>query len=137
MYVREVMTSNPIMLNHDASAQEAAQQMRDAGVGDVLVQEDGRLLGIVTDRDIVTRVVADGKSAELTTLGDCCSDALHTLEPDMDAEEAVDTMREFAIRRIPVVEHGQVVGIVSIGDLAMKRDEHSALADISAKAPNN
>lgn len=137
MYVREVMTSNPIMLNHEVSTQEAAQHMRDAGVGDVLVQEDGRLLGIVTDRDIVTRVVADGKSPELTTLGDCCSGELHTLEPDMDAGEAVDTMREFAIRRIPVVERGQVVGIVSIGDLAIKRDEHSALADISAKPPNN
>ncbi len=137
MQVREAMTPNPIVLNHNASTQEAAQHMRDAGVGDVLVQEDGRLLGIVTDRDIVVRVIADGKSPELTTVGDCCSDELHTLEPSMDAEEAVDAMREFAIRRIPVVEQGQVVGIVSIGDLAIERDEHSALADISAEAPNN
>ncbi|TVP83988.1 MAG: CBS domain-containing protein [Thioalkalivibrio sp.] len=136
MLVREVMTLNPIILNHAASTQEAAQHMRDAGVGDVLVHQDGRLLGIITDRDIVVRVVADGKSPELTTLGDCCSEELHTLEPDMDAEEAVATMREFAIRRIPVVEQGQVVGIVSIGDLAIERDEHSALADISAEAPN-
>lgn len=137
MNVREVMTPNPIILNRDATAQEAAQQMRDAGVGDVLVQEDGSLLGIVTDRDIVVRVVADGKSAEQTHLGECCSDQLHTLSPDTDAEEAVQTMREFAVRRVPVVENGQAVGIVSIGDLATSREEHSALADISAAPPNN
>lgn len=136
MIVREVMTPDPIMLSHTASTQEAAQHMRDAGVGDILVQQDGRLMGIVTDRDIVVRVVADGKSPELTTVADCCSEELHTLGPEMDALEAVEAMREFAIRRIPVVEQGQVVGIVSIGDLAIERDEHSALADISAEAPN-
>jgi CBS domain-containing protein len=137
MNVREVMTPNPITLNHDATAQEAAQRMRDAGVGDVLVQANGELLGIVTDRDIVVRVVADGKSAEQIRLGECCSDQLHTLAPDLDAEEAIRAMRAFAVRRIPVVEHGQAVGIVSIGDLAMSRGGRSVLADISATPPNN
>jgi CBS domain-containing protein len=136
MNVREVMTPNPIVLNHDASAQEAARQMRDAGVGGILVEAEGELLGIVTDRDIVVRVVADGKSPEQTMLGDCCSEQLHTLTPDLDAEEAVQAMRAFAVRRIPVVENGKPVGIVSIGDLAMSRDAHSALADISAARPN-
>jgi CBS domain-containing protein len=137
MYVREVMTPNPIIMNHDASAQEAARHMRDAEVGDVLVQQDGKLVGIVTDRDIVLRVVADGKSPERTTLADCCSHELHTLKSDMDAKEAVQMMREFAIRRIPVVDNGQAIGIVSIGDLAMTRDERSALAEISSQPPNN
>jgi CBS domain-containing protein len=136
MNVREVMTPNPIVLNHDASAQEAARRMRDAGVGGILVQAEGELLGIVTDRDIVVRVVADGKAPEQTKLADCCSDQLHTLAPDLDAGEAVQAMRAFAVRRIPVVEHGKPVGIVSIGDLAMSRDAHSALADISATPPN-
>jgi len=137
MYVREVMTANPITLNSEATAQEAAQQMRDAGVGDVLVQSNGKLLGILTDRDIVVRVVAEGKPPEQTRLEDCCTGQLHTLDPDADAEEAVLAMREYAVRRIPVVDNGQVIGIVAIGDLALSRDEHSALADISAAAPNN
>ncbi len=137
MNVREVMTPNPILLKHTASVLEAAQHMRDAGVGDVLIQQDGKLSGIVTDRDIVVRVIADHKSPDQTTLGDCCSHELHTLTPDTDADDAVRTMREFAIRRIPVVEGGQAVGIVSMGDLAVKRDEKSALADVSAKPPNN
>lgn len=137
MNVREVMTLDPIILNRDATAQEAAQHMRDAGVGDVLVQSNGKLTGIVTDRDIVVRVVADGKLAEETRLEDCCSGELHTLGPDVDADEAVLAMREYAVRRIPVVDNGQVVGIVAIGDLAISRDERSALADISSVAPNN
>jgi CBS domain-containing protein len=137
MNVSEVMTPDPIIMDHDASAQDAARYMRDAGVGDVLIQQDGKLVGIVTDRDIVVRVVADGKAPEQTTLGDCCSRELHTLKSNMDADEAVNVMREFAVRRIPVVDNGQAVGIVSIGDLAMSRDERSALADISAQPPNN
>jgi CBS domain-containing protein len=137
MNVRDVMTSNPILLDHHATVQEAARQMRDAGVGDVLIHENGELRGIVTDRDIVVRVIADQKSPEATELGDCCSQDLHTLSPDQDADEAVQMMREYSVRRIPVVEDGQAVGIVTMGDLAMKRDEKSALADVSSKPPNN
>ena len=137
MNVRDVMTPEPIVLSHQATVQEAAQRMRDADVGDVLVERDGKLCGIITDRDIVVRVIANQQSADSTTLEDCCSEDLHTLSPDEDADVAVQTMRQHAIRRIPVVENGKALGIVSMGDLAMRRDEKSALGEISSKPANN
>jgi len=137
MNLRDIMTPEPIVLSHQATVQEAAQRMRDDGVGDVLVERNGTLCGIITDRDIVVRVIANQKPADSTRLEHCCSEDLHTLSPDVDADVAVQTMRQYAIRRIPVVENGKALGIVSIGDLAMRRDEKSALGDISSKPANN
>jgi CBS domain-containing protein len=132
---REVMTPAPVALPSDTPLTEAAKRMRDQGIGTVLVHDD-HLRGVITDRDIVVRAVAAGKSPATTTVGAICSDRLVTVGPDQDAAEAVRLMRDNAIRRIPVVENEQAIGIVSIGDLAIERDERSALADVSAAPPN-
>jgi CBS domain-containing protein len=135
--VRDVMTKNPIALEADQPVTVAARRMREAEVGDVLVTRDGDLCGIVTDRDIVVRCVASGGDPETTALGRICSEAVATLRPDDDADRAVALMKQHAVRRIPVVDDGRLVGIVSLGDLAVERDRSSALGSISAAPANN
>lgn len=135
--VREIMTSHPVSLPADASLVEAAKRMRDNDIGDVLIVEaDGRLRGIVTDRDMVVRGIADEKEPRGTTLGDICSPDLVAVDADDDTERAVQLMRQRAVRRMPVMDDGQVVGMVSIGDMAIEKDPQSALAQISAAREN-
>jgi CBS domain-containing protein len=134
--IRDVMTARPKTLSSGASLLEAAQAMRQQDIGDVVVLEDGRLCGILTDRDIVVRALAEGRDPSRTTVGDICSKDLATITPDTSVGEAVRLMRERAIRRLPVEEGGHVVGVVSLGDLAVDVDRRSALADISAAPPN-
>ncbi|MFC0042095.1 CBS domain-containing protein [Actinomadura rayongensis] len=134
--IREIMTKSPQCVQPDTVVTDIAGTMRDQDVGAVLVTNDGRLLGVVTDRDLVTRFLADGGDPGTTTAQAVASSADYTLAPDDHVSRAVDIMRDQAVRRLPVVEDGRPVGIVSIGDLAIERDERSALADISA-APAN
>lgn len=134
--VREVMTSEPIALQSDASIQEAAQQMRDCGIGDVLVLDGKQIRGMLTDRDITVRAIADGQNPETTTVGEICSEDLVFVGPDDEADRVVEMMRLRAVRRVPVMDGVQAIGVVSIGDMAMARDQRSALADISAAPPN-
>ena len=134
--IRELMTPNPVVLPGTASVHEAARAMRDAEIGDVIVLEHNQVCGIVTDRDIVVRLVAEARDPASTTLADLCSHAVVTVRPTDSIEDAVRLMRTHAIRRLPVVEGGQAVGIVSLGDLAVERDPHSALGDISSAPPN-
>jgi CBS domain-containing protein len=134
--VRDVMTPDPIVLDASASVRDAARAMRTRDVGDVLVRSAGKLCGIVTDRDIVVRAIAeDAGDPASTPIGDICTEDVECLGPDDDADDAVRLMRDRAIRRVPVVENGQPVGIVSIGDLAVRRDRESALGEISAAPP--
>jgi CBS domain-containing protein len=135
--VREVMTSELVQLASSAPLAEAARRMRDADIGDVIVTEDGTMCGVVTDRDIVVRAIAEGKDPQSATLGDICSHEVVTVSADDSVERAIELMRERAVRRLPVVDGGSPVGIVSIGDLAIERDSDSALADISAASGNN
>lgn len=134
--VRDLMTPNPIALPPEATVTEAAKQMRDAAVGSLLVQRNGSLCGILTDRDIAMRVVAQDRSPSRTPLADVCSPNLATLSPDDRIGHAVALMRKKGIRRIPVTQDGAVVGVLSLGDLARGLDPQSALAGISA-APSN
>jgi CBS domain-containing protein len=135
--VRDIMTAEPRALAPGASAMEAARVMRDNDIGDVVVLEEERLYGIVTDRDIVIRVLAEQTDPSAVRLADICSRDLTTIAPDASVGEAVRLIREKSIRRLPVVEDdGQVVGIVSLGDIAVARDRRSALGDISAADPN-
>jgi CBS domain-containing protein len=134
--VQDVMTANPTVLDASTSLQEAARRMRDGEIGDVLVQTGDDLCGIVTDRDIVVRAVAERPDLSSATLEDICSHQLIAISPTDAIETAVQRMREHAVRRLPVLRDGEPVGIVSIGDLAVDRDPGSALADISA-APSN
>ena len=133
--VREIMTPNPIALSRDASILDAAKEMKMNDIGDVIVQDEGKICGIVTDRDIVVRALAEG-SIEQKRVGDICSDRLVCIGPDDPVEDAVELMREHAIRRLPVVENGKAIGIVSLGDVAIEKDKKSCLGEIS-RAPAN
>ena len=134
--IRELMPPNPVALPGTAPVHEAACAMRDADIGDVIVIEHNQVCGIVTDRDIVVRMVAEAQDPTSPPLTDLCSHSLVTVTPTDSVEQAVRLMRTHAIRRIPVVEGGQAVGIVSLGDLAVEREPHSALGEISAAPPD-
>lgn len=130
--VRDIMAQHLVTLPSDASAVDAARRMRDEDIGDVIVADVDNLLGIVTDRDLVLRVLAEGTDPRQARLADVFSGELVSVGPNTAVEEAARLMRENAVRRLPVVEAGNLVGVVSIGDLAIEQDERSALADISA-----
>lgn len=134
--LRDVMTKDPVVLPPTTTLGDAARRMRDDAIGDVLIEDAGELRGLVTDRDIVVRAVAEGRDVTTTTLADVCSPDLVTLTPSDAVEDAVRLMTEHAVRRVPVVEDGRPVGIVALGDLAVERDPDSALGDISAAKPN-
>ena len=136
--VREVMTPRPVKLPSSATAFEAAKAMRDADVGAVIVTDGDGLRGIVTDRDVVVRAIAEGKDPKKVKLEEICSREITAVSPADPLAAAVRLMRNKAIRRLPVIEGDSTpVGILSIGDLALRMDRSSALADISAAAPNH
>jgi CBS domain-containing protein len=134
--VKELMTERPVTLDRDASLAEAARLMRDRGIGDVIVVDGEDAEGIVTDRDIVIRGVAEGADPETTRLGQVVSAELVSVAPDDPVERAIQLMREKAVRRLPVLEGGKPVGVLSLGDLAVARDGDSVLADISEEPPD-
>lgn len=134
--IRDVMTSGPRTLAATQTVAEAARIMRQDDIGDVLVDDNGKMCGIVTDRDIVVRAIAVGKDPDRTTLKEICSKQLVALKPDDSVDEAVRVMRERAVRRVPVMDSGKPIGIVSLGDLAVERDQRSVLGQVSAAAPN-
>jgi CBS domain-containing protein len=133
--VRDVMTAEPIVLQQDQSIANAAQAMRDNAVGAVLVVDGDTLCGLVTDRDLVVRAVAESAPPD-SPVGQVVSPDLIAVGADDEADDAARVMQEHAVRRLPVMDDGRIVGIVSIGDLAVSRGEDSALADISAAEPN-
>ena len=134
--IRDVMSPRPKILDANATVAEAAEVMRAEDIGGVMVVAGDRLYGILTDRDIVVRALAAGLDPNETSIGDICSRDLTTVSPDDGVGHAVRVMRAKALRRLPVQEHGEVIGMLTIGDIAVARDVHSALADISAAPPN-
>ena len=131
------MTPNPTALPATAPVSAAARAMRDLDIGAVVVVEDSRPLGILTDRDIVVRALARGKELTATTLGDICSRDLATVPAGSSREQALGVMAARAVRRLPVtLAGGVVVGIVSIGDLVEDGVSASALSEIHEAAPN-
>ncbi|HEV2766254.1 MAG TPA: CBS domain-containing protein [Acidimicrobiales bacterium] len=134
--VRDVMTADPVALDAQTSVTEAAQKMKERDIGDVIVLDDDRLCGVVTDRDMVVRALAEERDPAATKLGDICSRDVVTVAPGDDLTTAGDLMRQKAIRRVPVVEGDKPVGILSMGDLAVERDPDSALGQVSAASPN-
>jgi CBS domain-containing protein len=135
--IREVMAKDPVTLPPDSSVLDAARCMRDSDIGDVIIVDSDRVTGILTDRDVIVRAIAEEKDPATTKVSEVASMNPVTLSPDDSIDEAVNLMRQHNIRRLPVVENGRPVGILTIGDLAMERDRTSALADISAAPPNN
>ncbi len=133
--VREIMTAEVETAEPDTTLDEIATMMRDGDVGAIPVLEDDELVGIVTDRDIVVRYIAEGKDPAETTVDEVLSEELESASPDMDVEAAADIMSRRQIRRLPVVEENRLVGIVSLGDIAVKHADEQvsgeALEDIS------
>jgi CBS domain-containing protein len=134
--VEEIMTTNPRTVKVDDTVQDAAAVMRDNDIGDAIVVEDGQVTGIVTDRDIAVRAVAEGRDASSTEIHEIYTTGIEAIEPNASVDDALRTMREHDIRRLPVVKNGRPVGIISLGDLAVEREPDSTLADISAAAPD-
>lgn len=134
--VQTVMTPDPRLVPANSTLTDVARTLRDYDIGDVLVVEGDELVGVVTDRDIVVRALADHRDPDTTRVRDVCSGPLVTISPEDDTDSAARLMRENSLRRLPVVVSGDPVGIVSLGDLAVAKDPGSALADISDTEPN-
>src|SRR3984885_10131009 len=133
--VSDIMTPAPDGVYYSQTIGETARIMRDTQVGAVLVVNDGALSGMVTDRDLVLRGLAEGEGPD-SPVGPLCSGDLIGVAADADLYQAEQLMREHAVRRLPVINEGQVVGIVSMGDLALTADADSPLAAVSRAQPN-
>ena len=134
--VRDVMTPDPVGVYYDQTITETARVMRDSGVGAVLVVNGESLSGVVTDRDLVVRGLADGAGPD-SPVGPLCSAKLVGVGAGANVTEAEQLMGEHAVRRLPVIDAGQIVGIVSMGDLAdFSSGDGSPLATLSKAQPN-
>jgi signal-transduction protein with cAMP-binding, CBS, and nucleotidyltransferase domain len=133
--VRDIMTPNPVGVYYDQTIAEAARLMRDAGVGAALVVNGDSLGGVVTDRDLVIRGLAAGADAD-APVGPLCSSKLVGVDAGADIADAELLMRENAVRRLPVIQDGQIVGIISLGDIAVSGNSQSSLAAVSRATPN-
>ena len=135
--VEEIMTRDPRTVNASDTIVDAARVMNESDIGDVIVVDGEEIRCIVTDRDIVVRAIAEGRDPQSTSVSDVCTTGIDTIEPSASVDDALRKMREADIRRLPVVQDGRPVGIVSLGDLAVEREPDSTLADISAASPDN
>lgn len=135
--VGEFMTTELVTMDSGETLANAARQMRDRAIGDVIVTSQEGLVGIVTDRDIAIRAVAAKMDPDSATLSQIVTPDVITVNQEDDAMSAADLMRRYGVRRLPVMDDGRLVGLVSLGDLAVEREPQSVLADISADEPNN
>ncbi|HET9698916.1 MAG TPA: CBS domain-containing protein [Terriglobales bacterium] len=135
MKVRDVMTTNVVTAMPETTLEEIAMMMKTEDTGAIPVVDEGELIGIVTDRDIVVRCVAEGRDPSEVSAEDIITEDVEVVDRDTDAAEALEIMGRRQIRRLPVVENGELVGMVSLGDLAVKqgdeRDTGEALKDVS------
>ena len=123
--VRDAMTADPRSIGASASVVEAARLMREQHIGSLPVTEDDRLVGMITDRDITTRVVAESAVPKTTSVGDVYSRDLISVEPNSDLDEALRLMARHQVRRLPVVENDRLVGMVAQADIALKESERT------------
>jgi CBS domain-containing protein len=133
--VRDIMTPNPVGVYYDQTVAEAARVMRDTGVGAVLVVNGDSLGGVVTDRDLVIRGLAESAGPD-SPVGPLCTAKLVGVDAGADITDAEQLMRDNAVRRLPVIDDGQIVGIITLGDIAVSADSDSSLAAVSQAAPN-
>jgi CBS domain-containing protein len=135
--LRDVMTPSPATVRISDPVIAAARVMRDEDVGSVPVVDEGTIAGIMTDRDIAIKVIAEGHDPQTASIGQYMSTDLVTGRPDMTLREAADLMGRHQIRRLPVVDQGRLVGIVSLGDLALEHEDEQVeetLEEISQPA---
>ena len=135
--LREIMSPAPACMAPADTVSAAAKVMRERGVGTVLVLTDGQLSGLLTDRDIMVRVLAENRDPQTTHIGEICSTDVAVLGPDDNVDQAARLVRERAVRRIPVLRDGIPVGVVSIGDLALDKAGSSALSGVQAACPDS
>jgi CBS domain-containing protein len=136
--VRDVMTPKVVTLPSETTLAEAARTMREQDIGDIVVSDGSGIAGLVTDRDIVVRAVAEQRDPASTTIGEILTEDLIIVRPDDTVQSAALLMRDHAVRRVLVCEGDKsLVGIVTIGDLAEEIDPESVLGGISKAAPNN
>ena len=121
--VRDAMTEDPRSIGKSVSVVEAARVMREQDIGSLPITDDEMLVGMITDRDITTRVVAEAADPNLTSVEDVYSRDLISVEPDNDLDEALQLMARHQVRRLPVVEDGRLVGIVAQADIALRENE--------------
>jgi CBS domain-containing protein len=121
--VRDVMTPSVRVTSPSQSLAEAAEVMKDENVGSVPVVDDGQLVGILTDRDIVIRAVAERRDPQAVKVDEVASRELVTVEPQQDLDEALALMARHQVRRLPVVEDGQLVGMLAQADVALEEKE--------------
>lgn len=126
MKVREIMTTDVATASPDTTLEEIATMMRDEDTGAIPVVEENELIGVITDRDIVIRCIAEGRKAAEATADDVISENIETVEPDVDVDEAARLMAQKQVRRLPVVENGRLVGMLSLGDIAVKESDETA-----------
>lgn len=129
MQAREIMTPTPVTCTPETSAAKAAQLMRDRNMGDVLVTDGGELVGIVTDRDIAVRMSAASHDPHRVPISDLMTKRVITGQPNWDVDMLARTMARHQVRRLPIVENGRLVGIVSLGDLARKNARRLSVSD--------
>ena len=121
--VRDAMTAEPRSIGASASVVEAARLMREEHIGSLPIIDNEQLVGMITDRDITTRVVAEAADPKLTSVGDVSSGDPISIEPEKDLEEALLLMARHQVRRLPVVDNGKLVGIVAQADIALTENE--------------
>ena len=128
MNIRDVMTPNPTTVSPNDSIQSAARVMRDEDTGVVPVVDNGKPVGVITDRDIVVRAVAEDREMN-RPVRDIVTTELVAAHPDMSVQEATELMSEHQVRRLPVIDNDRLVGIVSIGDIAVKEGKDGRVGD--------
>lgn len=121
--IRDLMTENPSSCERGTPVAEAAKVMARENVGSVPVVVGGRLVGVVTDRDLVVRLLAEGRDPQSTTVGEIASSEPVTLSPDDGLDQALQLLARHQVRRLPVVEGERLVGIVAQADIARHADE--------------
>lgn len=126
---REIMTGNVTTANQEMTLQEVAVLMRDGDMGSLPIVEGGKLVGMVTDRDIVVRAIADGKDVA-TKIGDVMTTEIFSVKPSDFVFEAIRLMGDKQIRRVPVVEEsGELAGIISMADIALEMEDEREIAE--------
>ena len=135
MKVKDIMTKNVAYIKPDTSVVDAARLMQQHNVGSIPVCDQNGVVGMVTDRDIVVRIVITGTDPKATPVSNIMTTNVTSVSPDTDTHDLGDLMSQKQIRRIPVVDQNTLVGIVALGDLAIDRrfdtEASSALTDIS------
>jgi CBS domain-containing protein len=121
--IREVMTENPSTCEPQASVAEVAKVMAREDVGSIPVVENGRLVGVVTDRDLTIRVLAEERDPQSTTVGEIASKDVVSVAPDAELDEALRLLASHQVRRLPVVEGDRLVGVVAQADVARQGDD--------------